>query len=212
MNSRLKTNSGIYLITPDHTDSGLLCAQVEALLHQPIAFLQYRNKAANKAQQHEQASGLLTLCQKFKVPFIINDNWQLAKEIGADGVHLGVDDAEPSWVREQIGDEMLIGVSCYNSFQRAQTMAQLDIDYIAFGAMFSSSTKPNAQRAELNLLTQAKSLNKAIVAIGGISPDNSASVLEAGADYLAVISSVFSTSNPEHALMLYLNSFKKVQS
>ena len=211
MNSRLKTNSGIYLITPDHTDSGLVCAQVEVLLQQQIAFLQYRNKTASTEQQHQQATALLAICQKFDVPFIINDNWQLAKNIGANGVHLGAEDANPDWVREQLGANMLIGVSCYNSFERAQTMAKLDIDYLAFGAMFTSSTKPTAKRAELSLLTQAKTLNKAIVAIGGISPDNSASVLDAGADYIAVISSVFSSKNPEHIIQLYLNSFKKAK-
>ena len=211
MNSRLKTNSGIYLITPDHTDSGLVCAQVEVLLQQQIAFLQYRNKTASTEQQHQQATALLAICQKFDVPFIINDNWQLAKNIGANGVHLGAEDANPDWVREQLGANMLIGVSCYNNFERAQTMAKLDIDYLAFGAMFTSSTKPTAKRAELSLLTQAKTLNKAIVAIGGISPDNSASVLDAGADYIAVISSVFSSKNPEHIIQLYLNSFKKAK-
>ncbi len=209
MNSRLKTHKGIYLITPDQPDTGLLCAQVAQLLQQPIALLQYRNKTANSILQHEQASTLLKLCQNAKVPLIINDDWQLAKNIGADGVHLGAEDANPIWVREQIGSEMLIGVSCYNSFERAQTMAKMDVDYLAFGAMFTSITKPNAKHAELNLLSQAKSLNKPIVAIGGITPDNSASVLDAGADYIAVISSVFAAENPEHALQSYLKLFPK---
>jgi thiamine-phosphate pyrophosphorylase len=211
MNSRLKTDKGIYLITPDQPDTGLLCAQVDRLLQQPIALLQYRNKAANSILQREQAAALLKLCQNANVPLIINDDWQLAKNIGANGVHLGAEDANPDWVREQLGANMLIGVSCYNSFERAQTMAKLDIDYLAFGAMFTSSTKPTAKRAELSLLTQAKTLNKAIVAIGGISPDNSASALDAGADYIAVISSVFSSKNPEHIIQLFLNSFKKAK-
>ena len=101
MNSRLKTDKGIYLITPDQLDTGLLCAQVARLLQQPIALLQYRTKTANSILQREQASALLKLCQNAKVPLIINDDWQLAKNIGADGVHLGADDANPDWVREQ---------------------------------------------------------------------------------------------------------------
>ena len=209
MNSRLKTDRGIYLITPGQPDTGLLCAQIEQLLQQPIALLQYRNKTANSILQHEQAGALLKLCQNAKVPLIINDDWQLAKNIGAEGVHLGAEDANPNWVREQLGADMLIGVSCYNSFERAQSMAKLDIDYLAFGAMFPSATKPNARLAGLNLLTEAKSLNKPIVAIGGISADNSASVLDAGADYIAVISSVFAAENPEQALQSYLNIFPK---
>jgi thiamine-phosphate pyrophosphorylase len=209
MNTRLKTAQGIYLITPDQQDIGLLCAQIELLLQKPIAILQYRNKTIQATEQRKQALALLKLCQSANVPLIVNDNWQLAKEIGADGVHLGSDDAEPSWVREQLGDEILIGVSCYNSFERAQTMAKADIDYLAFGAMFSSSTKPNAHIAELSLLDKAKSLNKPIVAIGGISPDNTASVLDAGADYIALISGIFSANNPEQALTSYLNIFQR---
>lgn len=212
MNSRLKTDKGIYLITPDQPDTGLLCAQVARLLQQPIALLQYRTKTANSILQREQASALLKLCQNAKVPLIINDDWQLAKNIGADGVHLGADDANPDWVREQLGADMLIGVSCYNSFERAQAMAKLDIDYLAFGAMFASNTKPNAKHAELGLLTQAKALHKPIVAIGGITPDNSSTVLAAGADYIAVISSVFAAENPEHALNSYLNTFPRQDS
>lgn len=209
MNSRLKTGRGIYLITPDQRDTGLLCAQIEMLLQQPIALLQYRNKAATKALQRVQASALLALCQNAKVPLIINDDWQLAANIGADGVHLGAEDAAPDWVREQSGAEMLIGVSCYNSFERAQTMARMDVDYLAFGAIYSSQTKPNAQAAELNLLQKAKSLHKPIVAIGGISADNSAAVLEAGADFIAVISGVFAAANPEQALKSYFNTLQR---
>jgi thiamine-phosphate pyrophosphorylase len=209
MNSRLKTDKGIYLITPDQTDTGLLCAQVDLLLQQPIAVLQYRNKVANSILQREQAGALLKLCLNAKIPLIINDDWQLALKIGADGVHLGAEDADPNWVREQLGAEMLIGVSCYNNFERAQAMAKLDIDYLAFGAMFASNTKPNAKHATLSLLTQAKSLNKPIVAIGGITPDNSAEVIAAGADYIAVISGIFTAKNPEHALNSYLNTFPR---
>ncbi len=212
MNSRLKTDKGIYLITPDQPDTGLLCTQVDLLLQYPIALLQYRNKAVNSILQREQAGALLKLCQDAKVPLIINDDWQLALEIGADGVHLGMDDAEPRLVRAQLGDKMIIGVSCYNSFERAQTMAVIDIDYLAFGAMFASNTKPNAKHATLSLLTQAKSLNKPIVAIGGITPDNSAEVIAAGADYLAVISGIFTAKNPEHALNSYLNTFPRQDS
>ena len=212
MNSRLKTDKGIYLITPNEKDTDLLCAQIELLLQQPIAAIQYRNKIVNASAQRVQANALLKLCQDAGVPLIINDDWQLALEIGADGVHLGMDDAEPRWVRAQLGDKMIIGVSCYNDFQRAEHYSREDIDYLAFGAMFASTTKPNAKHAELSLLTQAKSLHKPIVAIGGITPDNSAEVIAAGADYLAVISGIFTAKNPEHALNSYLNTFPRQDS
>ena len=209
MNSRLKTDKGIYLITPNQQDTDLLCAQIELFLQQPIAAIQYRNKIVNAAAQRIQANALLQLCQNVGVPLIINDDWQLALGIGADGVHLGINDAEPRWVRAQLGDKMIIGVSCYNDFQRAQRLSREDIDYLAFGAMYHSQTKPKAEHAELNLLTQAKALNKPIVAIGGITPDNSAEVIAAGADYIAVISGIFTAKNPEHALNSYLNTFAR---
>jgi thiamine-phosphate pyrophosphorylase len=209
MNSRLRKDKGLYLITPECGDTQTLCALIEPLLQYPIALLQYRNKTASPAIKRQQALAILKLCQSSGVPLIINDDWRLALDCGADGVHLGADDADPAAVRVQAGVELLIGVSCYNNFERAQAMAKLDVDYLAFGAMFTSSTKPNAEHAELNLLSQAKSLNKPIVAIGGITPDNSASVLDAGADYIAVISSVFAAENPEQALKSYLKLFPK---
>ncbi|MBP7371025.1 MAG: thiamine phosphate synthase, partial [Arenimonas sp.] len=138
MNSRLKKSSGLYLISPECADTKALCAQIKPLLDYPIAFLQYRNKTATFDVKRQQILALFTLCQSSGVPLIINDDWQLALECGADGVHLGSDDAEPAWVRNQIGPDMLIGVSCYNSFERAQAMAKLDVDYLAFGAMFTS--------------------------------------------------------------------------
>ncbi len=187
----------------------MLCAQLIPLLKWPIAMLQYRNKTATKALQRQQAERLRELTTTANVPLIINDDWQLALDIAADGVHLGAEDADPHWVRKQLGVEMIIGVSCYNNFERAQTMAKLDVDYLAFGAIFSSQTKPNAQHAELNLLQKARALHKPIVAIGGISPDNSAEVIATGADFIAVISGIFGAPNPEHALISYLNTFPR---
>ncbi len=209
MNSRLKKSNGVYLISPECADTKALCAQIKPLLDYPVAFLQYRNKHATTDVKRQQIDALLTMRQSSGVPLIINDDWQLALECGADGVHLGSGDAEPGWVRDQLGTEMLIGVSCYNSFERAQAMAKLDVDYLAFGAMFTSATKPDARRAALNLLTQAKLLNKPIVAIGGIRPDNSAAVLDAGADFIAVISGIFASEQPVQALQSYLHTFQR---
>ncbi len=171
--------------------------------------LQYRNKTADQALKRRQAKLLRGLTAQAGVPLIINDDWQLALDVGADGVHLGADDADPGLVRAQVGAAMLIGVSCYNDFQRAQRLSREDVDYLAFGAIYSSQTKPAAQHAELNLLQKAKSLHQPIVAIGGITPDNSADVIAAGADFIAVISGVFAAENPEHALLSYLHTFPR---
>ena len=211
MPSRLKTRSGIYLITPDRSDTEALCRQVAALLAQPAALLQYRHKGADAALRHEQASALLPICRRAGVPLIVNDDWRLALDIGADGVHLGGDDAAPDSVRAAAGNALIIGVSCYGALDRAPRMAALDIDYLAFGAVFPSATKPLAPRAPLTLFAQAKPFGKPLVAIGGISPDNSGQLRAAGADFIAVISGVFDAPDPAAALTAYHHAFQKVQ-
>jgi thiamine-phosphate pyrophosphorylase len=207
MNKRLKNARGLYLITPDCSDTTRLCVQVRALLQQPIALLQYRHKTANKTLRRQQAKALQALTVHVGIPLIINDDWQLAMDIGADGVHLGAEDADPAWVRTQVGTTMLIGVSCYNDLQRAKMLSQCDVDYLAFGALFPSPSKPNARQAPLAVLHEARKFQKPIVAIGGISLENSADVIAAGADFIAVISGVFSATNPSQALTGYLNTF-----
>ena len=104
---------------------------------------------------------------------------------------------------------MIIGVSCYNDLNRAERLRSEDIDYLAFGAVFSSKTKPAAAQAGLDILMAARRWDKPVVAIGGITPDNGREVLAAGADYLAVITGVFSDPNPENALANYVNLFQR---
>ena len=212
MPSRLKTRSGIYLITPDRSDTEALCRQVAALLAQPAALLQYRHKGADAALRHEQASALLPICRRAGVPLIVNDDWRLALDIGADGVHLGGSDADPATVRAAAGRDVIIGVSCYGDLERAAAMAALDVDYLAFGAVFPSPTKPLAPRAPLTLFAEANALGKPTVAIGGISPDNSGQLRAAGADFIAVISGVFDAPDPAAALTAYHLAFDKVPS
>lgn len=209
MNARLKNAGGIYLITPDTDDTGRLCAQLSALLAQQPALLQYRNKTADEPLRREQATALQALARQAGVPFIINDDWRLAVDIGADGVHLGAEDALPGLVRSQADDRMIIGVSCYNDLPRARRMSGEDVDYLAFGAVFASQTKPGAPQAGLDILLAAKAFGKPIVAIGGINADNGAQALAAGADYLAVITGVFSAADPQQALTSYMNTFKR---
>jgi thiamine-phosphate pyrophosphorylase len=209
MNGRLKHTGGIYLITPDTADTASLCAQVEILLRQSVALLQYRNKSADGGLRRQQAEALLAIARASGVPLIINDDWRLAADIGADGVHLGAEDAAPGQVRAEVGNRMLLGVSCYNDLSRAERLRSEDIDYLAFGAVFSSKTKPAAAQAGLDILMAARRCGKPVVAIGGITPDNGREVLAAGADYLAVITGVFSDPNPENALANYVNLFQR---
>lgn len=207
MTSRLTKTTGIYLITPETDDTDYLCGIIEQLLKQPVALLQYRYKGSDRVLKRRQAEALLAIAHAADVPLIINDDWSLAHAIGADGVHLGQSDDDPAMVRRNLGENKLIGVSCYNDFRRAEAMAGCDIDYLAFGAVFASPTKPLAGKAPLSLFLDAKRLGKPTVAIGGITPDNCSQLRDAGADFIAVISGVFDAPDPASALAAYIKFF-----
>ncbi|MFM9913028.1 MAG: thiamine phosphate synthase [Methylophilaceae bacterium] len=192
MNLNPKHISGLYAVTPDSNDGDALVAKVEAALLGGARIVQYRNKQAHISIHLETASALAKLCHQHGAIFIINDDADLALNVGADGVHLGKDDGDIASTRKLLGKDAIIGVSCYNSLERALAAEQQGANYVAFGAMFPSSTKPNAPRATLELLRAAKTqLNIPIVAIGGISLHNAADVVNAGADALAVINALF---------------------
>lgn len=198
---------GLYLITPDEADTRRLLARTKAvLLH--AALLQYRNKTADAALKREQLAELIPLCREHRVPLIVNDDLALTLSSGADGVHLGEHDGDARAARERLGPDALIGVSCYDDLLRARSAADAGASYIAFGAFFSSSTKPNARRASFALLSDSKDLGLPRVAIGGITPDNARSLVEAGADMLAVISGVFDAPDPVAAARAYRQCFE----
>ncbi|SNR79673.1 thiamine-phosphate diphosphorylase [Methylobacillus rhizosphaerae] len=183
--------SGLYAITPDITDTHKLLADSEAALAGGARILQYRNKRASAEQASEQAAALMTLCRRYAVPLIINDDVQLAIQLDADGVHLGIDDGDIAAARAQLGSHKIIGASCYNNLALAQQAAKLGADYIAFGACFPSSTKPDAPRAEAALFTAARELKLPVVAIGGINLENAHKIIHAGADAIAVIGALW---------------------
>lgn len=190
-NRRQFNIAGLYAITPDLADTELLCQMVEASILGGARIVQYRNKVAEDKLRIKQSLALLEVCRKHEIPFIINDYVTLCLEINADGVHIGGDDGDIAAIKNMIGEDKILGVSCYGEFARAEAAEKAGADYLAFGACFPSSTKPNAPRAELNLFTQAKKLNLPSVAIGGITLENAASVAEAGADAIAVIGELF---------------------
>lgn len=198
---------GLYAIT-DGPRSDLLqfCA---AALEGGAAVIQYRDKTADQARRREEASQLATLCTQRRVPLIINDDVELATTVGAAGVHLGKDDADIVAARIRLGSGAIIGVSCYDSMDRAHAAAAAGADYLAFGAFFPSPTKPNARRATPELLRAARALGKPLVAIGGITPDNAQSLIEAGADFVAAISGVFAAADVESATRRYADLFHK---
>ncbi|WP_114241806.1 thiamine phosphate synthase [Dyella sp. C9] len=188
MHARLK-GRGLYVIT-DGPRRNLL--EVVALaLAGGARLLQYRDKTTDHARRLTEARAIRALCVARKVPMIVNDDVALAMAAGADGVHLGEEDGDIAAARAQLGPEAIIGVSCYDSAERAFQLAAAGADYLAFGAFFPSPTKPHARRASFDLLRQTAALGLPRVAIGGITPDNGGPLIDAGADYLAVISAVF---------------------
>lgn len=182
---------GLYAITADETDTAGLLLQVEAALAGGASILQYRNKRVHGAAALEQARQLQSLCRRHAVPLIINDDVALALALDADGVHLGIDDGDIRAARQQLGADKIIGASCYNNLALAAQAAKLGADYVAFGACFPSTTKPDAPRAEPQLFRQARDLGLPIVAIGGITLHNAAGIITAGADAIAVIGALW---------------------
>ena len=191
---------GLYAVTPDIADTDLLLAKVEAALQGGINLLQYRNKLANHKLQTQQARAILPLCRQYNVPLIINDSVKLCLTLDAEGVHLGADDGNLAEVRARLGDSKILGASCYNRFDLALQAEKQGASYVAFGACFPSSTKPNAPVAGLDLFVRAKNeLNIPDVAIGGITLQNAPQVLQAGANSIAVIQAIFGANDVKSA-------------
>lgn len=189
---------GLYLVTPDWTDTGRLLAVTEAALRGGAVCVQYRNKLADPALQLTQASALRTLTRSLGATLIVNDDISLARRCDADGVHLGREDGELAAARAALGPDFIIGASCYNEFARAEAAAQAGASYIAFGAMYPSPTKPHAVSADRGLIQQAKSvLGLPVACIGGITADNAMPLVQAGADWLAVITDIYAAGDAQ---------------
>ncbi|MCP3851148.1 MAG: thiamine phosphate synthase [Gammaproteobacteria bacterium] len=184
---------GLYAITaPELISSERLVFSVEQAILGGTQILQYRNKQASESEKLHQASQISQLCRQHQVCFIINDDPQLAKAVNADGVHVGKEDGKIADARSLLGDQAIIGVSCYNRLDNAESAIAQGADYVAFGRFFPSKTKPNALQADLKLLEQAhQQLNVPIVAIGGIKRDNAQELIKRGADSIAVINELF---------------------
>lgn len=199
---------GLYLVTPELADTGALLGAVARVLSARPAIVQYRSKLVDPALRREQASRLLALCRQARIPLVINDDLALALEIGADGAHLGRDDGDLAGARKALGPARILGASCYGEWARAEAAVAAGVDYVAFGAMFPSSTKPQAPLAPLEMLTRAKAeFGLPVAAIGGITLDNAPLLVAAGADLPAVISDVFSAPDPAARAAAYAGLF-----
>jgi thiamine-phosphate pyrophosphorylase len=206
MHTRL---SGLYVITDAACQPpARLPAAVEQALAGGARIVQYRDKSGDPALRLAQAKAVATLCRRYDAPLVVNDDVQLALDCGADGVHLGRDDEDIARARALLGAGAIIGVSCYDDWGRALAGAAAGADYVAFGSFFASRTKPDAVRADLDLLRRAKQqLRCPVAAIGGITPDNGAGLLAAGAAMLAVVRGVFAADDIRAAAGRYAALF-----
>jgi len=204
---------GLYVITEDRRlGRGQLVAAVESALRGGARIVQYRDKSADRQRRLDEARALKGLCERYRVPLLINDDLELALACEAAGVHLGRDDPDVLSARARLPAGSLVGISCYNRFDLAQEAAAQGADYVAFGSFFSSPTKPQAVRAQPDLLRRARrELAVPAVAIGGISPENGAALVQAGADMLAVISAVFAAPDITAAARAFTSCFNPAE-
>ena len=189
----LLARDGLYAITDGPRDD--LVEACAAAIEGGAVLLQYRDKTGDDTRRLAEARALAALCARHRIALIVNDDIELAVASGAAGVHLGEDDADVAAARRRLGAQAIIGASCYDSLERAHALTAAGADYLAFGAFHPSPTKPNARKATPDLLRGAKVLGVPLVAIGGITLTNGAPLIEAGANYLAAISSVFGAAD-----------------
>jgi len=198
---RLALPSGLYAITdPALLPEAELARGVAAAVAGGARVVQYRDKSADTDTRRRRARLVLAACRAGGALCIINDDPALAAEIDADGLHLGRDDDNIEAARRLLGAERLIGLSCYNEPARAHAAVAAGADYVGIGSVWPSATKPGAVRASLSLLGElAADLPIPVVAIGGITRDNAAATIAAGAHAVAVIRDLFAGPDPRSA-------------
>ncbi|TXJ08176.1 MAG: thiamine phosphate synthase [Acinetobacter sp.] len=181
---------GLYLITNDDPFHLLLTKLELALATQKVALLQYRRKKIEKSQQYNEIEKILNLCQQYKTPLMMNDDIQQAQHFGV-GLHLGQDDGSIQDARKILGEHAIIGRTCLNSLDLAEQAVADGASYVAFGAIYGSTTKPQAVKSGLHILQQARQqFDVPICAIGGLTVENSQVVVDAGANFCAVVSDI----------------------
>ena len=200
---------GLYAITDERlTPFSDLISCVKKALEGGAKIIQLRDKTKKDEELLPIALSLKELCESYGALFIVNDRVSLAAKSDAHGVHIGKDDGTVKEVRLLLGPKKIIGVSCYNDFNRALVMEQAGADYVAFGSFFPSPTKPTAVKAQIDLLKRAKKeLTIPICAIGGITVDNASSLIRSGADMVAVISDLWRSKNITKKARIFSNLF-----
>jgi thiamine-phosphate pyrophosphorylase len=203
---------GLYAVTAQTRDTDLLVYRAEEALAGGARVLQYRDKSADTALRARQARLLCAACRRHGALFIVNDDVELAAQSGADGVHIGREDLALAAARSRLGPDAIIGASCYNHLRRAAIAVQGGADYVAFGSVYPSRTKPGAVYAPLTLFDQARSrIDVPLVAIGGITLANARVVVDAGADAVAVLSALFDASDVRAAAREFAALFTSIR-
>jgi len=200
---------GLYAITDSQLiPDARLVETVEQAIKGGAKVVQYRDKSTDQQRRFTQAMALHQLCQHYEIPLLINDDVKLAQQVGVAGVHLGKGDTDLAEARQWLGPEAIIGVSCYNQLALAQQAVASGASYVAFGRFFDSQIKPNAVGATIDLLRTARQqFSCPIIAIGGITPENGAALVTAGADGLAVIHGLFGQIDVTTAAIRYAQLF-----
>ncbi|TWI63621.1 thiamine-phosphate pyrophosphorylase [Pseudoduganella lurida] len=200
---------GLYLVTPDWDDTEALLAKTDEALAAAvggIALLQYRHKTADDAQRRVQATALLALCRRHGVPFIVNDYVELAREIGADGVHVGGTDLAVAAVRRTLGPAAIVGASCYGDVALAMAAQAAGASYVAFGGFYPSRVKRYEVTTSPSILDEARTagVHLPAVVIGGMTPENAAPLVARGANMVAAISSVYQAADTRAAVRAFV--------
>ena len=204
---------GLYAITPEYADGARLLAELEATLAGGCRIVQYRDKTSTMTERVIRAHALRDLTRRYGAKLLINDDIALCFLVRADGVHLGKDDGNLMAARAILGSSRILGASCYANFAMAETADAASVDYVAFGAVYPSPTKPEAALAPKDLFFDAKiRLTAASCAIGGITLDNAPPLIAAGADLLAVITDLFSAPDISARAAAYQRLFQEATS
>lgn len=197
-----KNLRGLYAIT----DKKLIAREnfteaVEKALIGGASIIQLREKETGREELIRLGKNILKITRRYGVPLIINDSPEIALEIGAEGVHLGEYDCSVAYARGVLGEDAVIGVSCYSQIERGINAEREGADYVAFGTPYYTPTKPDRVPTSVDVLKEAVEKIKSIpiFAIGGITAGNARTIMSTGVDGIAVITSIFGSDDPEQA-------------
>ncbi|KAF0279216.1 thiamine phosphate synthase [Spiribacter aquaticus] len=193
--------TGLYMVTDARRPPPVpVETAVAAALRGGVRIVQYRDKSDDTERRRHEAAALVAQCRAAGACFIVNDDIALARAVAADGVHLGRDDGDVAAARAALGLDRLIGVSCYADLDRARAAAEAGADYLAFGSLYPSPTKPESALAPLSVFREARAFtDRPLVGIGGINAGNIAEVTAAGADAVAVVEAISAAPDIEAA-------------